>query len=116
MKLFFFLILVPQVEVIHTITPDADQVAPALKVSHYDFNEMTEYTLYAINQVRPCHITPEVLEISNARITLYTKHFRKKISATKCRIQHQRKKWHCGHLDHSSIDHTIAGITSDLII
>ena len=26
------------------------------------------------------------------------------------------RKWHCRHLDHSSIDHTIAGITSDIVI
>ena len=78
MKLFFFLILVPQAEVIYTITPDADQVAPALKVSHYDCSELTKIPFVQFNQVRPCHITPEELEISNARITLYTKHFRKK--------------------------------------
>ena len=77
---------------------------------------MTENSLYAINQVRPCHITPEELEVSKATITLYTKHFRKELNATKCRIQHQREKLHCGHNDHSSINHTIAGITSDLII
>ena len=88
MKLFFFLILVLQPEVIYTITPDEDQVPPALKVSHYDCSEMTENTLYAHNQIRPCHITPEELEISNARITLYTKDFRKELNATKCRIQH----------------------------
>ena len=46
---------------------------------------------------------------------LYIKHFRKEINATRCRIQHQREKWHCGHHDHSSIDHTIAGITSDIV-
>ena len=47
---------------------------------------------------------------------LYTKHFRKELNATKCRVQHQREKWHCGHHDHSSIDHTIARITSDIVI
>ena len=31
-------------------------------------------------------------------------------------INHQREKWHCGHNDHSSIDHTIAGSNSDLTI
>ena len=77
---------------------------------------MTENSLYAIIEVRPCHVTPEKLEVSNATKTLYTKHFRKELSATKSRIPHQREKWHCGHLDHSSIDHTIAGITNDLII
>ena len=116
MKLFFLQILVFYTEVTYHLVPDADQVAPALKVSHFDCSSMTENSLYAINQVRPCHITPEELEVSKATITLYTKHFRKELSATKCRIQHQREKWHCGHNDHSSIDHTIAGITSDLII
>ena len=116
MKLFFFQILVVYTEVTFHLVPDADQVAPALKVSHFDCSSMTENSLYAINQVRPCHITPEELEVSKATITLYTKHFRKELNETKCRIQHQREKWHCGHNDHSSIDHTIAGITSDLII
>ena len=50
-----------------------------------------------------------------AMLELHFIHFRKDLNATKCRIQHQREKWHCGHLDHSSIDHTIAEITSDLI-
>ena len=116
MKLFLFHILVFCSEVIYILVPDADQVAPALKVSQFDCSSVTENSLFAINQVRPCHITPEELEVSKATITLYTKHFRKELRATKCRIQHQREMWHCGYNDHSSIDHTIAGITSDLII
>ena len=56
------------------------------------------------------------MEISQTKIILYTKHFRKELNATKYRIQHQREKWHGGHNDHSSIDHTIAGITSNLVI
>ena len=116
MTLFFFHLLVFCSEVGYTLVPDTDQVAPALKVSHFDCSSMTENSLYAINQVRPCHITPEDLEVSKATIILYTKHFRKELNATKCRIQHQREKWHCGHTDHSSTDHTIAGITSDMII
>ena len=113
---FFLRILVFCSEVVYTLVPDADQVAPTTKVSHFDCSSMTENSLYAINQVRLCHITPEELEVSKATITLYTKHFRRELNTTKCRIQHQREKWHCGHLDHSSIDYTIAGITSDLII
>ena len=103
-------------EVVHTVVPDADQVAKNLKVSHLDCGAMTENTLYVLNQVRQCHNTPEELEISQTKIILYTKHFRKELNATKCRIQHQRDKWHCGHNQHSSIDHTIAGSTSDLVI
>ena len=103
-------------EVVHTLVPDADQVAKNHKVSQFDCRAMTENTLYALNQVRQGHITPEKLEISQTKTILYTKHFRKELNATKCRIQHQREKWHCGHIDHSSIDHNIAGITSDLLI
>ena len=116
MKLCLLQTLVLYTEVTFHLVPDADQVAPALKVSHFDCSSMTENSLYAINQVRPYHYTPEELEVSKATITLYTKHFPKELNATKCRIQHQREKWQCGKLDCSSIDHTIAGISSDLII
>ena len=116
MTLFFFQILVFCSEVVHTSVPDADQVAKKLKVSHFDCSAMTENTIYALNQIRQCHITREKLRISQTKIILYTKHSQKELNATKCRTQHQREKWHCGHNDHSSIDHTIAGTTSDLVI
>ena len=38
------------------------------------------------------------------------------MNTTKCQIQHQCEKWHCGLNDHSSINHPIAAITSDLVI
>ena len=37
---------------------------------------MTEKNLYALNQVSKCNIAPENLEVSRAKITMYTKHFR----------------------------------------
>ena len=116
MKLLFLQTLALTVEVVFNLTPDEDQVAPALRVAHFDCSEMTENTLYVINQVRPCHITPEELEVSKAKVVLYTKHFRNELNATKCRVQHQREKWHCGHRDHSSNDHTFAEITSNIVI
>ena len=116
MTLLLFQVFVFCSEVVYTLVPDADQVAKNPKMSHFDCGAMTENTLYALNQVQQCHITPEELEFSQTKIVLYTKHFRKERNATKCRIQHQREKCHCGHNDHSSIDHTIAGINSDLII
>ena len=115
MKLLFIQILALTVEVVFNLTPDGEQVAPALKVALSDCSEVTEKTLYAINQVQPCHITPEELEISKAKVMLYIKHFRKVLNAAKCRVQHQREKWNCGHHDHSSIHHTIAGIRSDIV-
>ena len=57
-------------EVTYTLVPDADQVAKNLKVSHFDCGATTENTLYALNQVRQCHITPEELEISQTKIIL----------------------------------------------
>ena len=53
---------------------------------------------------------------SKARVKLHTKLSGKEISATKCQVQNQREKWHCRHHDHSSIGHTIAEITSDIVI
>ena len=116
MKLFFFQILALTVKVVFNLTPDENQVSPALKIARFDCSEMIENTLYAINQVRLCHITPKEVEKSNAKVVLYTKHFRMELNATKCPVQHQREKWHCGHHDHSSIDHTVAGITSGIVI
>ena len=88
MTLFLFQILVHCSEVLYTLVPDADQVAKNHKVSHFDCGAMTENTLYALNQVRQSNITPEELELSQTKIILYTKHFRKELNATKCRIQH----------------------------
>ena len=92
MTLFLFQILVFCSVVVYTLAPDADHVAKNLKVSHFDCGAKTENTLYALNQVRQCHIKPEELEICQPIIILSTKHFRKELNATKCRIQHQREK------------------------
>ena len=45
MKLLFFQILAFTVDVVFNLTPDEDQVAPALKVARFDCSEMTENTL-----------------------------------------------------------------------
>ena len=77
---------------------------------------MTENTLYALNQVRQCHITPNELKISQTKTFFYTKQFWKELIPTKCRIHHQREKCHCRHNELSSVDHNIAGIASNLVI
>ena len=102
--------------VVYILVPDAGQVAKNLKAFHSDYGAMTENTFYAPNQVRQCHITPEELDNTQTKIILYTKHFQKELNASKCRVQQQREKWQWGHNDHSSIDHTIAGSTRDLVI
>ena len=116
MTLFLYQILVLCSDVIYTLVPDAQQVAKNLKVSHFNCGDMTENTLYTPDQLRQCHITPEEMEISQTKIILHTEHFRKETNSTKYRIQHQRQKWHCGHNDHGSTDHTIPAITRDLVI
>ena len=93
MTLFFFDTLVSCSEVFYTLVPDADQVAKNPKLSHFDYGVMIENTLYALNQVQQCQITPEELAISQTKIILYTKHFRKEFKARKGRIKHHREKW-----------------------
>ena len=114
--LLLFQLLVFRSEVAYTLSPDADQVAKNFELSHFDCGAMTENNLYALKQVRKFHITPEELEVSQTKTILYTKHFLKELNATKCQIEHQREKWNCGHNNRSSIDHTEAGISSDLVI
>ena len=116
LKPFLLQVLLFYTKVTLQFVRHADQVAPAFKVSHFDCSSRTENSIYAINEVRPCHIAPEEMEVSKATNTLYTKLFQKELNATKSRIQHQREKGHCEYFDHSSMNHTIAGLTSDLII
>ena len=94
--------------------PNLDDIAENLSVSHYDCGEMTENKLYALNQVRPCHVSPENIEMNPAVITIYTKHFRTDFNATMCRLKHSRFKWQCGYHDHASIDAEQNTITSDI--
>ena len=88
-----------------------------MKITHYDCGEMTENNLNVLNQVSKCNIAPEDLEVSRAKITMYTKHFRQEIIATVCRIKYQSEQWHCGCGDDSSMDaqHT-GGKTIDLTV
>ena len=78
---------------------------------------MRENNLYALNQVSRCNIAPENLEVSRAKITMYTKHFRQEINATVCRVKYQSEQWHCGFGDDSSMDaHHTGGITIDITV
>ena len=83
---------------------DLHNIASQLKVTHYDCGEMTENNLYALNQVSKCNISLENLEVSRAKITMYTKHFRQEINATVCRVKYANEHWRCGFGDDSSMD------------
>ena len=96
---------------------DLQKTASQLKVTHYDCGEMTEKNLYALNQVSKCNIAPENLEVSRAKITMYTKHFRQEINATLCRVKYQSEQWHCGFGDDSGMDaHHTGETTIDLTV
>ena len=96
---------------------DLHNIASQLKVTHYDCEEMRENNFYALNQVSKCNIAPENLEVSRAKITMYTKHFGQEINATVCRVKYQNEQWHCGLGDDSSMDvHHSGEITIDLTV
>ena len=94
--------------------PNLDDIAQRLSVSQNDCGEMSENKLCALNQVRPCHVSPENIEINPAVKPIYTKHFRTELNATMCRLKHSRFKWHCGYHDLASIDSEQNTITSDI--
>ena len=96
---------------------DSHNIASQLKVTHYDCGEITENNLYALNQFSKWNIAPENLEVSRAKITMYTKNYLQEINATVCRFKDQSEQWHCGFGDASSIDaHHTGGITIDLTV
>ena len=71
---------------------DLNKTASQLKVTHYDCGEMTEHNLYNLNQVSKCNIALENLEVSRAKITMYTQHFRQEINETVCRVKYQSEQ------------------------
>ena len=96
---------------------DLQKIASQLKVKHYDCGEMKENNPYALNQVSKCNIAPENLEVSRAKITMYTKHFRQEVNATVCRVKYQSEQRHCGFGDVSSMDvHQTGGIIINLTV
>ena len=82
---------------------DLHNIASLLKITQYDCGEMTENKLYAFNEVPNCNIVPENLEVSRAKVTMYTKHIRQEINATVCRVKYQSEQGHCGFGDDSSM-------------
>ena len=51
---------------------DLHDIASQLKVTHYDWGEITENPLYALNQVSKGIIASENLEVSRTKITMNT--------------------------------------------
>ena len=64
---------------------------PRQKAAH--FSEKSENNLYSLNQVKPCNVAPRNIDMSYAKIKLYTKHFRTEINATINSVQHQRNRF-----------------------
>ena len=75
---------------------DLHNIAYQIKVTHFGCGERTENNLYALNEFSKCNIATENLEVSRAKFTMYTKHFRQEINATVCRVKYQSEQWHCG--------------------
>ena len=94
--------------------PKADDIAPPLQVSHYDCSEMTKNNLLSLNQVKPCNMAPQNIQMNEVKLTMYTKHFRTEINATICRFKHQWNRFYCGMHDHTSMDFEQPQITSDI--
>ena len=93
--------------------PKPDDISPSVQVSHYDCSEMTENILYSLNQVKPCNMAPQNIQMNDVKLTMYTRHFRTEVNATICRIKHQRNIFYCGMHDNTTMDIEQPQITSD---
>ena len=58
--------------------PKPDDIAPSVRVSHYECSEMKENNLYSLNQVEPCNMAPQNFEMNDVKLTTFKKHFEPK--------------------------------------
>ena len=68
-------LLILNISICDKYEPKPDDIAPSIQVSNYDFSQMTENNLYSLNQVKPCNMAPQNIQMKNAKLTMYTKHF-----------------------------------------
>ena len=108
------ILLILNISICDKYEPKPDDIAPSVQVSHCDCSEMTENDLNSLNQVKLCNMAPQIIQMNDLKLTMYTKHFRTEINATICRIKHQRNKFHCRMHDHISMDIEQPQITSDI--
>ena len=85
-------LLILNVSICEKYKPKPDDIALSVQVSQYDCSEMTENNLYSLNQVKPCNMAPQNIQMKDVKLTMYTKHFRTESNATVCRIKHQKKQ------------------------
>ena len=50
--------------------PKPDDIAPSVQVSHYDCSEMTESNLCSLNQVKPCNMAPQNIQMNDVKLTM----------------------------------------------
>ena len=108
------ILLLINISICDKYEPKPDDIAPSVQVSHYDCSEMTENNLCSLNQVKPCNMAPQKIQMNDVKRTMFTKPFRTEINATICRNRHQRNKFFCGRHDHASMDIEQPQITSDI--
>ena len=94
--------------------PKPDNVAPSAQIPRYDCSEMTENNFYPLNQVKPCNMAPQNIEMNDVNLNMYTKQFQTELNAKIYRIKHQRNRFFCGMHDLSSMDIKQAQNTSDI--
>ena len=60
---------------------DINDVSNKLRVIHYECSKMKENKMYALQQVSPCKITPENIQMVDTHVTLYQRSYRTFVKA-----------------------------------
>ena len=98
------------------VPDNPEAVAESLVIEHYDCSKMQDSRIFALNKVKKCEITPENIETSQVRVTLFYRSYKGKMNAKMCSVKHKLDKYWCGHLSHTAISHDSASITKDLVL
>ena len=87
-----------------------------LRVMHYDCSQMQENKMYSLNQVAPCKISPDNIDMRDVRVTLYQQSYRTIVKAIMCKVRVNVLRFNCGMFSLSSIVHNTPTITYNLVV
>ena len=63
-------LLILNISICDKYEPKPDDIAPSVQVSHDDCTEMAENNLYSLNQVKPCNMEPQNIQMNDVKLTL----------------------------------------------
>ena len=69
-RVIFLLIL--NLSICDKYEPEPDDIAPSVQVPRYDCSKMTENNLNSLNQLKPCNMSIQNIQMNDIKLTMCT--------------------------------------------